>query len=98
MRWRHQEVSPLTRTIGHDADCDLCCVGKERWLSLLPLIAPLNLDARREQRCRIVVSLQARSNQVDSPIFRIEIAWDGDWDDGDTEMRRHLRIRPLEGP
>ena len=28
MRWRNQESSPLTRTIGHEADCDLCCVGE----------------------------------------------------------------------
>jgi hypothetical protein len=95
MRWRNQEVSPLTRTIGHDADCDLCCVGKGKWLSLLPLIVPLSLNARRQERCRIVASLEARSNQTDSPIFRIEMSWDGDWEDGDTEMQRQLKISPL---
>jgi len=95
MQWRHQEVSPLTRTIGHDADCDLCSVGKGKWLSLMPLIIPLNLNARRQERCRMVASFLARSTQVDSPILRIEIAWDGDWEDGDIEMQRHLKIRPL---
>ena len=95
MQWRHHEVSPLTRTIGPNADCDLCCVGKGKWLSLEPLIIPFNLNARRQERCRMVASLQARSTEVDSPILTIEISWDGDWEDGDIEMQRHLKIRPL---
>jgi hypothetical protein len=95
MQWRHHEVAPLTRTIGHDADCDLCCVGKEKWLSLEPLIVPLNLNVRRQERCRIVASFQAESTQADSPILGIEVFWDGDWEDGDVEMQRHLRMRHL---
>jgi hypothetical protein len=95
MRWRNQEVSALTKAIGHATDCDLCSVGENRWLSLSPLIVPLSMNARREGPCKMVVSLQARSQQADSPALRVQIAWDGAWDLGDNEMRRHLTVREL---
>jgi len=96
MTWRNQQVSPLTRTIGHDYDCDLCSVGKDNWLSLSPLIFPITLKARRRELCTMIVSFQAKSTQTDSPICRIEIAWDGDWEDGDSEIKRHLVIKELD--
>lgn len=34
----------------------------------------------------------------DSPIFRVQIAWDGKWEDGDQEMKRHLIIKALNNP
>jgi hypothetical protein len=93
MRWRNQESSTLTRTIGPAADCDLCCVGRSGWIQLLPLIIPYSLPVRRTEPCRLVMSMQVRSTQADSPIFSIEISWDGKWDDGDTEIKQHLKIR-----
>ncbi len=95
MTWRNQQLSPLTRTIGHDYDCDLCSVGKEQGLSLALLIFPYNLNAHRKEACTIIVSLQARGTRTDSPICRIEIAWDGKWDDGDSEMKQHLVVKQL---
>jgi hypothetical protein len=92
MRWRNQESSPLTRTIGHEADCDLCCVREGRSLDLQPLITPFSLNAQKNEGCRIALLLQARSTQADSDIHRIEISWDGNWEDGDTEIQRHLGI------
>jgi hypothetical protein len=93
VRWRNQQASPLTRTIGHDADCDLCCVGKTRWLSLMPLFTPFSLNARRTTACRLLVSLEARSTQIDAAVFLIEIDWDGEWADDDTVMEMHLRFK-----
>ena len=86
MRWRDQEFSPLTRTLGPGADCDLCCLRKGKVLKLLPLIVPFSLQAQRQTKCRLALFLQARSTQADSPVFRVEIAWDGDWEDGDTKF------------
>jgi hypothetical protein len=98
MRWRDQEFVPILRTIGAVADCDLCRVGRRTGLSLMPLIMPNSLEpfAHRNQRCRLVASLQARSNQADSDVVRIEISWDGLWEEGDTEMQRHLVIKELQ--
>lgn len=95
MSWRDQQLYPLLRTIGPDIDCDLCTVGEKKWLTLSALIVPFTLQARREDPGIIVVSLQARSNQIDSPICRIQLAWNGRWDDGVSEMKSHLVIKEL---
>ncbi len=95
MGWRHREISPLTRTIGPATDCDLCCVTKNKRLDLLPLIVPLQLDIRRTSKCQMVVSLQAKSHLADSSVYRVQIAWDGEWNDGETEMMRHLRVTEI---
>ena len=65
VRWRHQEINPLVRTIGYSADSDLCSVVKEKWLELHPLIAPIALNARRREPCHLIVTLQARSLEAD---------------------------------
>ncbi len=104
MRWRNQEYFPVTRTIGAPADCDLCGVargrrndaGEEVRLDLLPLIIPYSLNARRQERSLMVLSLQARSEQADTGILRVQIAWDGRWEDGAQEMQRHLVVRVLD--
>lgn len=95
MRWRHQEVFPPVRPIGPAADCDLCCVVKGKWLELLPLIAPFNLEVKRRERCVVVLSLQARGNESDSSIVRVQISWDGGWEDGAQEMKHHLTVKLL---
>lgn len=95
MRWRNQEFFPLTRTIGPPYDSDLCCVVKGKWLELLPLIAPYNLDVKRTQKSLFVLSLQARANETDSAILRVQISWDGGWEDGDLEMKNHLKVKVI---
>jgi hypothetical protein len=59
------------------------------------MITPYNLKARMESKCTIVVSLKAKSDYADSPIIRVKISWDGGWEDGELEMRRHIEIKPL---
>ncbi len=95
MRWRHQEVFPPARPIGPAADCDLCSVVKGKWLELLPLITPFNLDVKRGDKCLVVLSLQARGNEADSSILRVQVSWDGKWDDGAQEMKQHLIVKVL---
>jgi hypothetical protein len=96
MRWRHQEASPLTRTIGYPADCDLCSVVKEKWIELHPLVVPLALNAKRREACNLVVTLQARGLETDSNLVRVKIAWDGQWADDAEEMARHMTIATAE--
>lgn len=95
IHWRHQAIHPLSRTIGHAIDCDLCSVVKEKWVQLHPLIVPNNLEVIRRNPTTMVVSLQARSNEGDSKITKFEISWDGKWDDGDKEMTQHLIVKKL---
>ena len=96
MRWRDQELFPLTRTIGPSTDCDLCRVVKGKWLELLPLIAHYTLDVKRREKSLVVLSLQVRANEVDSAILRVQISWDGGWDDGVQEMKHHLMVKVID--
>jgi hypothetical protein len=93
IRWRHQEVFPLARTIGPSADCDLCTVIKDKSVEIHPLVVPFNLEVRRQGPVVIVASLQARGNQANSEILRVHISWDGKWESGDQEMKRHLVVK-----
>ncbi len=94
MRWRNQESSPLTRTIGANADSDVCSVGEKGWMRLMPLITPFSMVAEKKTGpWRVALLLQVRSAQADSPFFRAEISWDGVWEAGDTEIKRHLKIK-----
>jgi len=78
MRWRDQEIVPVTQTIGAHKDADFFMIGEQtRLLSLMPLIA----------------QFQVRSNEADSETFRVKVAWDGRWEDGDLEMHHHLRVK-----
>lgn len=95
MRWRDQEFYPVAQTIGRATDSDLCCVNEDKWFTLLPLFTPYSLEKIIVKRTgfRLAASFQAKSDKVDSPITRVEIAWDGVWESGDKEMKRHLKIK-----
>lgn len=93
LRWKLQEIHPISRTVGPPADCDLCSVIRGKWLELHPLIVPNNLPARRLEKADLVVSVQARSNEGESNIRRFRISWDGRWEDGEMEMIHHLVIK-----
>ncbi|MEX0810279.1 MAG: hypothetical protein WD044_16255 [Dongiaceae bacterium] len=92
-RWRYQEIHPISRTLGAPADCDLCCVVKEKWFELSSLIDVTSLKSRREQPFRMIVTLRAQSIEVDSKFLRLEIVWNGLWSDDSATMARNLVIK-----
>jgi hypothetical protein len=97
LQWRHQTVYPVLRTIGASpAEADLCSVVKGKWLELHPLVAPNILQVRFRERCSFVVVVQAQAREATSRAIRLHIAWDGQWHDGDQEMRQHLVVQQLE--
>ncbi len=96
MRWRHQEIYPLSRTIGAQADCDLLSVVKAKGLLLHPVIAPNNLPTTYARKVDLIVSLQARSNEASSQMLSLRVSWDGEWNDGEVEMARHLLVGPID--
>ena len=95
IRWRHQEIYPLARSIGSTIDCDLCSVVKNKLIQLHPLIVPNNLVVARREPTKMVVSLQARANEGESAIQRFQISWDGKWADGESEMLRHFVVKEM---
>jgi len=95
MRWAHQEIHPLARTIGHPANCDLCSVVRDKWVALHPLIEPHALTVRHRERCHLWATVQARSVEADSSFLRVEIAWDGLWSDDTEQMASHMIVRAV---
>ncbi len=96
--WRHQQLFPVARTIGAEAYADLCSVGEGGWLRLHLLLTPFNLEVSRQSASTLVLTLQARGSEVDSPVVRIRLAWDGRWHPGEVEMRRHMVVESIDGP
>jgi hypothetical protein len=96
LKWQWHEIHPVQRTVGPEAVCDLLSVVRGKWLSIETLIQPQALDSFRLRRVgnpvNMTVKLQARSTEGNSPITAFRISWDGQWDDGDAEMARHLII------
>ena len=91
--WRHQQVLSGPRTVGPTGHVDLCSVVKSKWLQLHPLVAPFNLEVIRRDSADLLLRVQARSNEVDSEVVPVRVSWDGQWEDGATEMQRHLVVR-----
>jgi hypothetical protein len=95
MIWQHQDYFPGARTIGNPANVDVFRVTQEKELTLFPLIPALNLNAVYRSACNLTLTLQARSDEGESPVMRVRIAWDGEWHDGNEEMGRHLVFEEL---
>jgi hypothetical protein len=91
--WRHQQLFPVLRTIGAQADIDLCSVSESRRFTLHLLLTPLNLASTRTHASPMVLSVQARGHQADSAVLRLSIRWDGQWEQGTAEMRGHLVVQ-----
>jgi len=92
MRWRDQEFVPRFQSVGSTKDCDLLMVGRQSGLRLLPLYEPTSHTWLYPNRCKLVMFLQARSDQVDSQLIVVEVSWDGEWADGSEEMVGHLKV------
>ena len=97
MEWMHQSLYPIARTIGPEAFCDLCSVVRSdsACLNLLPIIGPNSLVTKYIGKTILVLTLQAKGNEGESHLARIEITWDGLWEDLETEMVHHFVIKGI---
>jgi hypothetical protein len=80
-----------TKVVGTLAEADLCSVVRDKWLALHVKLVPNDLKVRYElgedMPVDIIVTVQARGNEVDSEERRWRIYWDGQWEYGDVEMQ-----------
>jgi hypothetical protein len=102
-QWQHPQLYPVSRTIGAPARVDFIVVAydtevPQKQLHLMLLIEPNNFKRSYYNETLLWVTVIARSNETDSRQHRFEIAWDGEWNSGDTEMGRHLKIRDETPP
>jgi hypothetical protein len=96
LTWKHQQLYPVLRTVGPASDVDLCTVVKGKWLQLHPLIVAHSLAVVRRGPTKLVLSVQAQSNECESNVLRVAVSWDGNWHDGAQEMTRHLTIKVVD--
>jgi hypothetical protein len=102
-QWQHPQLYPLSRIVGAAARADFVVVANDtevgqKQLHLMLLIEPNNFQRSHYQETLFWVTVIARSNETDSRPHRVEIAWDGEWNPGDTEMSRHLKITDVTAP
>jgi len=94
--WRHGNVLPFLRVVGPDTYADLCSVVRGKWLQLLMLIVPSVLELPKSEATNMVVSVQAQATETTSNILRVRISWDGGFDTGAQEMRRHTTVEEVD--
>ncbi len=65
-------------------------------LTIQTLVAPNNLKLCWNHECNIYLKVFAKSDETVSKPLTIHIVWDGQWDTGNDEMKRHLSIKNVE--
>lgn len=97
--WRNEEPGSAKRVVGTWSEADLCSVLKDQWLQLHLTQTPYNLDVVYLKSgvlpVDLILTLQARGNEVDSEVKRWRVYWNGNWEDGEQEMRRHFFVAPV---
>jgi hypothetical protein len=100
--WEHAAIHPASRTLGRPARADFAVAAQDptevserrNQVHLLPVIEPNNFQRSYHTATQFWVTVIGTSNETDSLPLRLEMAWDGQWEAGDSEMERHLKIRP----
>ena len=92
MRWKHTSSFPQPSYVGKPVDYDLANVNRDGFVQLNPIVAA-SLNTVRTGKCRFQIVLQARATECDSPLVRVEISWDGKWEDATESMAKHFIIK-----
>jgi hypothetical protein len=90
--WEHKDFIPGSRNIGKAVNADVCSVIDKRVLTLQVLIPALSLRLEYREACNLLLTLEARSDEGNSPSTRLHIWWDGLWDRDDQHMVDHLKF------
>jgi hypothetical protein len=87
------------RTIGAQADCDLCSVVRGRPVVVLETKGfPFSMPRELASNTSHVAVFRARGDEVDSARFCVEITWDGVFSEDEARMAEHLKVRPADDP
>jgi hypothetical protein len=92
LTWKLPELYPLVRTVGDEAIANLFYVIANKPLEFVAPVVPYNLAHQYPAPCKLWATVQARGIEGVSKPLRVAIAWDGNWDPGDTEMARNLPV------
>ena len=96
LRWQNETGDPIPRVVGPEQIVDFCCVSEDseirsehpiEFIISCPFYGKVTLKPDE-----MIVTLQARGDEVDSNILRVKIKSDGEWSDDAEEMKKHFEV------
>ena len=92
--WQWHDQSPQLQTIGPDTKSPFARLVEDTPAVVLMLyLYPNNLDSKIQQDEPRRLVFRADSDIAASPPITLEVAWDGQWTDGRTEIGEHLVVK-----
>jgi len=103
LSWRNGALYPLLREIGATAiDADFFYLVENKWLEAcvvdgarsnnIPTDSEPFRPGRWRKKIEMIVTVQAKSTESASSPYMYYVAWDGKWEEGDSEILRHIKI------
>jgi hypothetical protein len=93
LNWQFGKFAPGLPTLGPDRVCDIGRVTRGQGFEVLTPFRPNNFDGTLRGAGKLRLHFQVVGENALSSTLAVEIAWDGQWNDGAQEMARHLVIR-----
>lgn len=95
LKWQFGGGDRKESLIGSERFCDFGFVRQGHDFQLALQVTPKSLDPCVRKNERIRVTVAAVAGTTESPAARIEVSWDGEWEDGADEMQRHLIVKEV---
>jgi len=92
--WIWPDFMPQYLTIGPDEKATFCSVlENSKTIELKLYVVPMNLPQQINIKEPTKLVFRAVSDNAQSKELPVEISWDGEWEQGVTEMKRHMIMR-----
>jgi hypothetical protein len=95
LTWQFPENNPQSLLIGPKRVCDLGRIIKGQPFELMLYFTPNSFEKYVAANQKIQVELLAVADNAESKTTRVEIAWDGKWNDDTTEMSHNLVVKQV---
>ncbi len=106
--WRNGALYPVLREVGPTPiDADFYYLVEDKWIELcvvegarsnnIPTDSEPFRPGRWRKQIEMIVTVQAKSTEAMSPPYMFKVAWDGNWEEGDVEILRHIKIEEKNG-
>jgi hypothetical protein len=95
LTWQFPNDHSQLLSIGPDRVCDLGRIIDGNPFELMLYFTPNAVSKDIKPQEKIQVELVAVADNGESEPLRIEIAWDGNWNDDSIEMSRHLVVKDV---
>lgn len=95
LEWQYTSYKPQYQIIGAESTCDLGFIKKGKDFTLCTRYRSRSFNKTLSAGNQMIVTIVALSDEVESEELRLEIAWDGKWDDDSNIMCKHLIVKPV---